>query len=48
MVSILLSLASSVGLIWSVLEVFNVTQQHPGISIPDAARVAARKYGINI
>lgn len=42
-----LSLGSSVALIWSVLEVFTVTQKRPGISIPDAVRVAAAKYGLH-
>lgn len=47
MISIILSLMSSAAFIWSILEVFTVTQQRPGISIPDAARVAAAKYGIH-
>ena len=47
MISWVLSLLSSAAFIWSILEVFTVTQQRPGISIPDAARVAAAKYGIH-
>ena len=46
MISAILGLMSSAAFIWSILEVFTVTQQRPGISIPDAARVAAAKYGI--
>ena len=46
MISAILSLMSSAAFIWSILEVFTVTQQRPGISILDAARVAAAKYGI--
>lgn len=46
MVSALLSLTSSAVFIWSILEVFTVTQQQPGISILDAARVAGAKYGL--
>ena len=47
MITAILSLLSSAAFIWSILEVFTVTQQRPGISIPDAVRVAAGKYGIN-
>ena len=47
MTSAILGLMSSAAFIWSILEVFTVTQQRPGISIPDAARVAAAKYGIH-
>lgn len=39
-------LASSVATIWAVLEVFTVSQKHPGMPIPQAARIAAAKYGI--
>ena len=46
MIATILSLMSSAAFIWSILEVFTVTQRRPGISIPDAARVAAAKYGI--
>lgn len=45
--SAVLGTLSSIALIWSVLEVFTVTQQRPGIAIPDAVRVAAAKYGIH-
>ncbi|WP_186439428.1 hypothetical protein [Corynebacterium sp. NML180780] len=41
------SLASSAAFIWSILEVFTVSQQHPGMPIPEAARIAAAKYGIH-
>lgn len=46
-ISSVLGLGSSIALIWSVLEVYTVTQNRPGISIPDAARVAAAKYGLH-
>lgn len=44
--SSLLGLASSAAFIWSILEVFTVSQKHPGMPIPQAARIAAAKYGI--
>ncbi len=44
----ILSLASSVGFVWGVLEVYNAYQARPSAGFINAGRRAARKYGINL
>ena len=46
-ISSVVGLASSAAFVWSILEVYTVSQQHPGMPIPDAARIAAGKYGLH-